>query len=116
MKHQVIDSLQDGTLPVLALFGRGFPDSFYKVYLRPTPTGRWHKVDGSGVLALGALDGDPVEYQLGIWRERRATPAWFGQLSDLPLYKHAPGRALDALWARAELLRNETLALRPGAP
>jgi len=102
--EDLVDALWSPTTPVIGLFGRGFPNSFYKVFVRTRST--WYTVESHYVdpTGLHSETVNPVRYLTDLWLDGRSTGVWFGQLLTLPLYEHIDGACLAALWAHAETL------------
>jgi hypothetical protein len=86
------------------LLGRGYPGSFYKVYVRQTRDAkRWW------VFEVGAAPSslDPIKYQARLKVSGRAAAVW-APLPFLADYTHDPAKASIAkLLGRANELRRE---------
>lgn len=51
MKKDLFEAMLAKLTPaseMYAIFGRGFPHSFYKVYVRPTPKDKWWRIKQNG--------------------------------------------------------------------
>jgi len=88
---------------IYAIFGRGFPHSFYKVYVRATPKGKWWRVK---------QDGRPVRYDPH--KEAQTYPlkgrlgAFTGPVGYFLLYEHIGSAGLGKLRARIVDICGET--------
>jgi hypothetical protein len=90
------------------LLGKGYPDSFYKVYVRPTKEARqWWCFE----VEAGPSEIDPIVHQGDLDVAGRAAAVW-APLPFLGNYKHDPAkRSMARLWTRANELRAARLAL-----
>jgi hypothetical protein len=86
------------------LLGKGYPGSFYKVYVRPLKTSRqWWRFE----VGAGASSVDPIKEQARIDVAARAAAVW-APLPFLVDYTHDPNKASIAkLLARAKELAGE---------
>lgn len=73
----------------LGVLGRGYPNSFYKIYVRANPnTNRWYSFKDSG----GLYRQDPVKWQKAL--AANAAESVLGKLPDLAKYDVHPDREL----------------------
>jgi len=94
---------------IFGLVGRGFPGSFYKVYVRAgADSKRWWKFEWTA----SPSRIDPIEYQARIPVRGRATTIW-APITDLPDFVCSTARpALVKLMQRGAALR-QTLPSEP---
>ncbi len=80
------------------LLGAGYPDSFYKVYVRSTKTApKWWKFEDRAA----PHHTDPQKYQANLKVSGRAVTVW-GPLPEIVSFKWKPhNRAIGLLFARA---------------
>lgn len=91
---------------IFGLLGRGFPNSFYTVYVRPEPTQKWWRVSWKSAMPVAY---DPMQKEGEIEVKERCGAVW-GPICYLRVYGHMPGPALDRLVSRAnELTGDSTL-------
>lgn len=99
---------------IYAIFGRGFPHSFYKVYVRTTPRGKWWRIkQGARPVAYcphKEMQTYPREGRLG---------ALAGPIGYFLLYEHIDFEAIRQLRARVVEVCGEAehhLQLASGPP
>lgn len=85
-----------------ALFGRGYPHSFYKAYVRATPKGKWWRIKQGG----RPVAYDPHRQMQSYPREGRLG-ALVGPIGYFLLYEHIASDGLTKLRARIVELQGE---------
>ena len=76
------------------MVGRGFPNSFYAVYVRARDSGKWWRFEEHATPSC-----NPIIEQRRVPVKNRTVVVW-GQLACLLAYKHMRRGALDALFDR----------------
>jgi hypothetical protein len=103
MKHdfeKFLASLDLHDSEMFGLFGRGFPGSFYKVYVRAQPKQKWWCVK----YEAEPVQYDPIECEKKIAVRDRVANVW-GPLTYFLIYDFMPSaRSLDRLATRVSQL------------
>lgn len=81
---------------VFGLLGRGFPHSFYKVYVRSEPGKKWWRIEVRGATAESY---DPIKREEKLPVTKRTAVVW-APIGDILHYDHMAGDALDRLYER----------------
>lgn len=79
---------------VFGLLGKGFPHSFYKVYVRSEPGKKWWRIEVRGATPEAY---DPIRREEKLAVKKRTAVIW-SPIADMLHYDHMSGETLDRLY------------------